>query len=43
LTAAPFLFLFACGIVFVFGPGVVSLDYLIERKRRRAVLAAPSE
>jgi putative oxidoreductase len=36
LTAAPFLFLFACVIVFVFGPGVFSLDYLIARKWRPA-------
>ena len=27
--ATPFLFLFACVIVFVFGPGVFSLDWVI--------------
>lgn len=29
--ATPFLFLFACVIVFVFGPGVFSLDWIIGR------------
>ena len=33
LTADPFLFLFACIIVIVFGPGIFSIDYLIERSR----------
>lgn len=32
LTAAPFLFLFACLIVLVFGPGKYSLDHLIAKK-----------
>lgn len=32
LEAAPFLFLFACVIVLVFGPGRFSLDHLIVRK-----------
>jgi putative oxidoreductase len=31
VTAAPFLFMLACGIVLAFGPGVFSLDWLIER------------
>ena len=39
LTAAPFLFLFACVIIFVFGPGVFSVDYLIGRAWRQK--AAP--
>ncbi len=30
--AAPFLFLFACMIVFVFGPGKISLDALLFKK-----------
>ena len=34
LTAAPFLFLFAAIIILVFGPGIFSIDYLIERSRR---------
>jgi len=37
VTAAPFLFLFASLIVLVFGPGKISLDYLIGKR-----LAAPS-
>ncbi len=32
LTAAPFLFLFACLIILAFGPGVFSLDHLIGRR-----------
>jgi putative oxidoreductase len=36
LTAAPFLFLFACLIVIAFGPGVFSLDYLIKRRHEAA-------
>ncbi len=30
--ATPFLFLFACLIVLIFGPGVFSVDYLLARK-----------
>jgi putative oxidoreductase len=33
-AAAPFLFLFAALIIFVFGPGALSLDYLIIRWRK---------
>jgi putative oxidoreductase len=43
LTAAPFLFLFACIIILVFGPGVVSVDYLIERSRRRTAVPVSPE
>jgi putative oxidoreductase len=43
LTAAPFLFMFACIIIFVFGPGVFSLDYLIERKRHPTGTESPPE
>jgi putative oxidoreductase len=43
LTAAPFLFLFACIIILVFGPGVFSVDYLIERSRRRMVVPVGPE
>ena len=43
LTAAPFLFLFACVIVFVFGPGIFSVDYLIARARRRTVVPVGRE
>jgi putative oxidoreductase len=35
LTAAPFLFLFACLIILAFGPGIFSLDYLIKRRREK--------
>ena len=35
-AAAPFLFLFASVIVFVFGPGRISLDALIFRKSASA-------
>jgi putative oxidoreductase len=35
VTATPFLFLLACVIILVFGPGVFSLDWLIARKLRR--------
>jgi putative oxidoreductase len=31
VTATPFLFLLACTIVLVFGPGVFSVDWLIEK------------
>jgi putative oxidoreductase len=31
VTATPFLFLLACGVVLVFGPGAFSLDWLIEK------------
>ena len=41
LTAAPFLFLFACLIILVFGPGAFSVDYLIERSRRKADAVTP--
>ena len=41
LTAAPFLFLFACLIVLVFGPGLFSVDYLIGRSRRKADAVTP--
>ncbi len=43
LTAAPFLFLFACIIILAFGPGVFSIDYLIERSRRRVLLPVGPE
>jgi putative oxidoreductase len=43
LNAAPFLFLFACLIMLAFGPGVFSVDYLIERARRRQVVPVVSE
>ena len=32
--ATPFLFLFACTIIFAFGPGPISLDALCFKKRR---------
>jgi putative oxidoreductase len=35
VSASPFLFLLACVIVLVFGPGVFSLDWLISKKLRR--------
>jgi putative oxidoreductase len=35
MKATPFLFLLACVIVLVFGPGKASVDYLIERNRLR--------
>jgi putative oxidoreductase len=35
LTATPFLFLFACLIILVFGPGIFSIDQLIKRAGRR--------
>ncbi len=43
LTAAPFLFLFAALIIFVFGPGLFSIDYLIERQHRRGAAAMTPE
>jgi putative oxidoreductase len=43
LNADPFLFLFACLIVIAFGPGLFSVDYLIERSRRREVVAVIPE
>jgi putative oxidoreductase len=43
LNADPFLFLFACLIVIAFGPGVFSVDYLIERSRRRQAVPARPE
>lgn len=42
LTATPFLFLFACVIIFAFGPGIFSIDCLIGRLRARAQ-AAPRQ
>ena len=35
-AAAPFLFLFAAIMVLAFGPGALSVDYLISRWRKRA-------
>jgi putative oxidoreductase len=35
VSAAPFLFLLACVIVLVFGPGVFSLDWLLSKRQRR--------
>jgi putative oxidoreductase len=35
VSAPPFLFLLTCVIVLVFGPGKISLDYLIARMRGR--------
>jgi putative oxidoreductase len=32
VSASPFQFMFACVLVFVFGPGAFSLDYLIGKK-----------
>ena len=32
VSAAPFLFMLACFIVLAFGPGVFSLDWLLEKK-----------
>ncbi len=32
ISEQPFLFLYATLLVFCFGPGVISIDYLIERK-----------
>jgi putative oxidoreductase len=37
LNATPFLFLFACLIILAFGPGIFSVDYLIQRSRHRAI------
>jgi putative oxidoreductase len=34
LSAAPFLFLFACVIVLAFGPGVFSVDWILSKKFR---------
>ena len=34
VSAAPFLFLFACAIIVAFGPGCLSLDALIKKLRR---------
>ena len=39
LTAAPFLFLFACLIVLCFGPGAFSIDHLIKRSRMHSTTA----
>jgi putative oxidoreductase len=36
VTADPFLFMLAALLVFVFGPGVFSIDYLIARKKGAA-------
>ena len=35
-AATPFLFLFACVLVFAFGPGAFSIDYLLGKKFRGA-------
>ncbi len=35
-AAAPFTFLIASLIIFLFGPGKFSLDYLLERRRRKS-------
>jgi putative oxidoreductase len=35
VTATPFLFLLACVIILVFGPGVFSLDWLLARRLSR--------
>jgi putative oxidoreductase len=40
VTATPFLFLLASVIILVFGPGKISLDYLIERKRMQNAAAS---
>ncbi|MEO6848560.1 MAG: DoxX family protein [Chthoniobacterales bacterium] len=37
LTAAPFLFLFAAMIIFVFGPGKISIDHLLAKKFKTPV------
>jgi putative oxidoreductase len=38
IAAAPFSYLMASLIVFIFGPGKFSLDYLLERSRHRNTL-----
>jgi putative oxidoreductase len=35
VSATPFLFMLVCLVVFSFGPGIFSLDWLIERKIRQ--------
>jgi putative oxidoreductase len=35
VSADPFLYLLACVIILVFGPGVFSLDWLISKRQRR--------
>jgi len=35
VTATPFLFLLACVIILVFGPGVFSLDWLLAKRQSR--------
>lgn len=42
LEAAPFLFLLASVIIFVFGPGAFSLDYLLGKKFAPAASAKPT-
>ena len=43
LEATPFLFLLASFIIFAFGPGVFSLDYLIGKKFASSASASPRE
>jgi putative oxidoreductase len=43
LEATPFLFLLAAVIVFVFGPGAFSLDYLIGKKFAIGASASPTQ
>jgi putative oxidoreductase len=40
VTATPFLFMLACIIVLVFGPGVFSLDWIIEKAMRKKTRGA---
>jgi putative oxidoreductase len=35
VSADPFLYLLACVIVLVFGPGVFSLDWVLAKRQRR--------
>jgi putative oxidoreductase len=39
--ATPFLFLFACVLIFIFGPGAFSLDWLLGKKFGGITSAAP--
>lgn len=41
VTADPFLFMLTAMMVFAFGPGVFSIDWLIARKTRSAASAKP--
>jgi putative oxidoreductase len=43
VSATPFLFLFACVIVLVFGPGVFSLDWVIGKLYAKRTAAPPPE